>query len=125
MNKDLIIQEMIFQGLIQGNRTALDKDSQLIMPGEVTASLFIDYAYRENKIIRDKVLSNLEILNIPETRLKKKILLNCILKKLTLRGIHNIFIKNDTHLLKYLYISKFRTIKVSEVNDHENGKCRI
>ena len=72
MNKDLIIQEMIFQGLIQGNRTALDKDSQLIMPGEVTASLFIDYAYRENKIIRDKVLSNLEILNIPETRLKKK-----------------------------------------------------
>jgi len=66
-------QEMIFQGLIQGNRHALDKDSHFIMPGEVTASLFIDYACREKKIDRDRVLSNLEILNIPESRLQKKI----------------------------------------------------
>jgi len=66
-------REMIFQGLIKGNRHALDKDSHLIMPGEVTASLFIDYACRETKINRDKVLSNLEILNIPESKLQKKI----------------------------------------------------
>ncbi len=71
INKDK--QEKIFQGLRQGNRYALDKDSHLIMPGEVTASLFIDYACREKKINRDKVLSNLEILNIPKPRLKKKI----------------------------------------------------
>ncbi len=66
-------QEKIFQGLIQGNRHVLDRDSHLIMPGEVTASLFIDYACREKKIDKNKVLSNLEILNIPESGLKKKI----------------------------------------------------
>ncbi len=66
-------QEMIFQALIQGNRNALDKDSHLIMPGEVSASLFIDYACREKKINRNNVLSNLEILNIPGSVLQKKI----------------------------------------------------
>ncbi len=66
-------KEKIFQGLIQGNRHALDRDSHLIMPGEVRASLFIDYACREKKIDKDKVLSILEILNIPGSGLQKKI----------------------------------------------------
>ncbi len=66
-------QGKIIQGLLQGNRHVLDRDSHLIMPGEVRASVFIDYSCREKKIDKDKVLSNLEILNIPESRLKKKI----------------------------------------------------
>ena len=67
-------QEKIFQASIQGkNRHALDRDSHLIMPGEVRASLFIDYACRAMKIEKDKVLSNLEILNIHESGLQKKI----------------------------------------------------
>ena len=72
VNKDK--QEKIFQASIQGkNRHALDRDSHLIMPGEVRASLFIDYACRAMKIEKDKVLSNLEILNISNIRLKRKI----------------------------------------------------
>ncbi len=66
-------QEKIFQALRQGDRHALDKDSHLIMPGEVRASLFIDYACREKKINRDKVLSNLEILKMHESKMQEKI----------------------------------------------------
>ncbi|HLP45789.1 MAG TPA: hypothetical protein VK469_07585 [Candidatus Kapabacteria bacterium] len=66
-------QAEIANALKQGKRPILHRASHLVMNKEVTAQLFINYACREKKIKRYKVIENLELLGIQEKDLHKKI----------------------------------------------------
>jgi hypothetical protein len=66
-------QQTIFDALRRGDCIAMDRNLHLIMPDEVRAFRFIDYACREKKIDRKKAAANIEKFNISKQRLKKKL----------------------------------------------------
>lgn len=70
-NKDK--QEALFNTLAKNNRANLHKNSHQIMNEEVTAAHFIDFACRQKKIEKSRVMENLGMFDIRETDLQKKL----------------------------------------------------
>lgn len=66
-------QEGIVNALKQGKRSYLHRESHFIMNEDVTARRFIDYACREKKIDKNRVLENLGLFAVQEKELCKKI----------------------------------------------------
>lgn len=66
-------QEERVNALKQGNRSNLHRESHRIMNEEVTVSRFIDYACREKKIEKNKVMENLELFAVQEKDFHRKL----------------------------------------------------
>jgi len=66
-------QEEIVNALKQGQRSHLHRESHRIVNKEVTAIRFIDYACREKKIAKSKVMQNLELFAVREKDLHEKL----------------------------------------------------
>jgi hypothetical protein len=64
-------QVEIVNALKQGKRSHLHRESHRIMNEEVTARRFIDYACREKKIDKSKVMENLELFAVQEKDLHR------------------------------------------------------
>jgi energy-coupling factor transporter transmembrane protein EcfT len=70
-NKDK--QGALFSTLVKNNRANLHKYSHQIMNEAVTAARFIDFACRQKKIKKSRVMENLGIFHLKETDLQKKL----------------------------------------------------
>jgi ABC-type transport system involved in multi-copper enzyme maturation permease subunit len=70
-NKDK--QEALFRTLVKNNRANLHEYSHQIMNEAVTAARFIDFACRQKKIEKSRVMENLGIFHFKETDLQKKL----------------------------------------------------
>lgn len=66
-------QEEIANALKQGKRSYLHRESHRIMNEEVTARRFIEYACREKKIDKSKVMENLRLFAVQEKDLHRKL----------------------------------------------------